>query len=471
MNTLKKISDYIWKIPKKEKMKVDAYIFTDEEGLKLNSEALEQIKNVASLPGIVKAAYGMPDIHWGYGFPIGGVAAFDSENGIISPGGVGFDINCGVRLLTTTIKFDENKSRIRQLIEKIYNYVPVGVGSTSSKKYNKKDFKKIVEQGAVAVIEMGFGLQEDIEYIEDNGKIMPASFQDISPKAFERGREELGTLGSGNHFLEIQLVERIYNRKIAGLFDLFEGQLVIMIHTGSRGFGHQIATDYIQLMRTHLKKHNANLPDKQLINAPFKSELGQKYYSAMNCAANYAFANRQIITHYIRKAVREIFNIDIKVFYDITHNIAKLESHNINGVEKKVIVHRKGATRAFGPGRPEIPKKYVDAGQPVIIPGDMGTASYILVGTKKAEEYAFSSTAHGAGRTLGRRQAMRTLDLAKVLKNLEKKNIIIISKNKKTIIQEAPDAYKDIDKIASIVDELGISKRVARLIPLAVIKG
>jgi len=465
---MKKISEYVFKISKEGKMNVDAYVFTDEDELKEISEAVTQLKNVASLPGIVKAAYGMPDIHWGYGFPIGGVAAFDANEGIISPGGVGFDINCGIRLLKTHLYLSDIENHLEQVIQKLYESVPAGVGSTS-KKFNLKDFRNIIENGVKATIGMGFGTPEDLKFIEDNGIITPANMDDISKKAYERGREELGTLGAGNHFVEIQKVVQIFDKKIAEKLGIFENQIVVMIHTGSRGFGHQIATDYIQLMRNNFK--NVYLPDKQLIYAPFKSELGQKYFSAMNCAANYAFSNRQIITHYIRKVFKEVFNTSVEIIYDVAHNIAKLETHSLNGETKKLVVHRKGATRAFGPGRKEIPSEYKEFGQPVIIPGDMGTASYLLIGTDESENIAFSSTAHGAGRLLGRRQALRTLQLNDILASLNKKGIIVKSKSKKTIIEEAPDAYKDIDKVIKITDKLRLSKKVAKMIPLGVLKG
>ncbi|ABR30736.1 tRNA-splicing ligase [Thermosipho melanesiensis] len=443
----------MYKIKKTGNMKVDAYILTDD--ISSVSEAIEQLKNVASLPSIVKAAYAMPDIHWGYGFPIGGVAAFSE---IISPGGVGFDINCGVRLLKSNIIYDEISKHLEKIIEEIYKLVPVGLGSTS-KKFEKKLFKKIIENGVKEVIEMGYGKNEDLLFIEDNGTIHPASMEDISELAYKRGREELGTLGSGNHFIEIQKVVEIYDKEIANTLGLFENQITVMIHTGSRGFGHQVATDYIKLMRNIDK----NLPDKQLVYAPFYSKLGQKYFSAMNCAANFAFANRQIITHYIRKAFSNFSRLDL--IYDVAHNIAKVEIHD----NQKVVVHRKGATRAFGPNQKELPEKYKKIGQPVIIPGDMGTSSYVLVGTNK--NFAFSSTAHGAGRVLGRRQALKNLKINEVLSNLEKKGIILKSKSKKIIIEEAPEVYKNIDKVVEIVDKLKLSKKVAKLIPLGVIKG
>lgn len=379
---LEKVDKYIYKIRKAGNMRVDAIILSDWETL--DKEAIEQIKNVATLPGILKAAYAMPDIHWGYGFPIGGVAAFDVEDGIISPGGVGFDINCGVRMLVVKGSSNIVKSNIDTIIKRIYESVPVGVGETSELNFSKNDFKRIVTNGAKEVIKMGFGYDEDLERIEDYGHIQNCDFSDVSEEAIKRGKDELGTLGAGNHFIEIQVVEEVYDEKIAKVFGLGKGDITILIHTGSRGFGHQIATDYIKIMRDNLKEHNKNLPDKQLINAPFNSKWGQMYYSAMNCAANYAFANRQIITHLIRKVFKSVAGLDVKLVYDVAHNIAKIEEYEIDGKKRKVIVHRKGATRAFGPGNPHLPEIFKETGQPVIIPGSMGTASYILAGTKKS---------------------------------------------------------------------------------------
>ncbi|WP_372589585.1 RtcB family protein [Fervidobacterium pennivorans subsp. shakshaketiis] len=466
---VEKEGKYIYRIKKTGNMRVDAIVLADYETI--DEEAIEQLKNVATLPGIVKAAYAMPDIHWGYGFPIGGVAAFDLEDGIISPGGVGFDINCGVRMLVVEGNPDIVKKNLETLIRRIYENVPVGVGETSDLRFSKNDFKKIVEQGAKRVIEMGYGTEEDLLRIEDNGVLEESDFSDVSEEAYERGKDELGTLGAGNHFIEIQLVEEVYDEEIASVFGIKKGDITILIHTGSRGFGHQIATDYIKYMRDNLKEHNKNLPDKQLINAPFKSKWGQAYYSAMNCAANYAFANRQIITHMIRKAFKSVVGMNVRLVYDVAHNIAKVEEYEIDGRKRKVIVHRKGATRAFGPGNPALPEVFKKTGQPVIIPGSMGTASYILVGTKKAEEMTFGSTAHGAGRALGRREATRELTVNHVLKELESKGIKIMAKSKKGIVEEAPEAYKNVDKVVQIVDELGISLKIAKCIPLGVVKG
>jgi tRNA-splicing ligase RtcB len=466
---VEKEGKYIYRIKKTGNMRVDAIVLADYETI--DEEAIEQLKNVATLPGIVKAAYAMPDIHWGYGFPIGGVAAFDLEDGIISPGGVGFDINCGVRMLVVDGNSDIVKKNLESLIKRIYENVPVGVGETSDLRFSKNDFKKIVEQGARKVIEMGYGTEEDLLRIEDRGTLEDCDFSDVSEEAYERGKDELGTLGAGNHFIEIQLVEEVYDEEIASVFGIKKGDITILIHTGSRGFGHQIATDYIKYMRDNLKDHNKNLPDKQLINAPFKSEWGQAYYSAMNCAANYAFANRQIITHMIRKAFKSVVGMNVRVVYDVAHNIAKVEEYEIDGRKRKVIVHRKGATRAFGPGNPALPEVFKKTGQPVIIPGSMGTASYILVGTKKAEEITFGSTAHGAGRALGRREATRELSVNHVLKELESKGIKIMAKSKKGIVEEAPEAYKNVDKVVQIVDEIGISLKIAKCTPLGVVKG
>jgi tRNA-splicing ligase RtcB len=466
---VEKEGKYIYRIKKTGNMRVDAIVLTDYETI--DEEAIEQLKNVATLPGIVKAAYAMPDIHWGYGFPIGGVAAFDLEDGIISPGGVGFDINCGVRMLVVDGNSDIVKKNLESLIKRIYESIPVGVGETSDLRFSKNDFKKILEQGVRKVIEMGYGTEEDLLRIEDRGTLEDCDFSDVSEEAYERGKDELGTLGAGNHFIEIQLVEEVYDEEIASVFGIKKGDITILIHTGSRGFGHQIATDYIKYMRDNLKDHNKNLPDKQLINAPFKSEWGQAYYSAMNCAANYAFANRQIITHMIRKAFKSVVGMNVRLVYDVAHNIAKVEEYEIDGRKRKVIVHRKGATRAFGPGNPALPEVFKKTGQPVIIPGSMGTASYILVGTKKAEEITFGSTAHGAGRALGRREATRELSVNHVLKELESKGIKIMAKSKKGIVEEAPEAYKNVDKVVQIVDEIGISLKIAKCTPLGVVKG
>ncbi|OQY09209.1 MAG: RNA-splicing ligase RtcB [Marinitoga sp. 4572_148] len=455
-----KRAPYIWKIEKFGDMNVDAYVFTDSRTIYSQEyhEAIQQLINVATLPGIVKAAYAMPDIHWGYGFPIGGVAAFSANNGIISPGGVGFDINCGVRVMTTPLSIEDIKQHIDKLIKKIFNTIPTGVGSRTDFKLSVKEMKNIIENGAYWAVNNNYGISEDLNNIEDRGKIIHTDFNKISSEAIKRGSDELGTLGSGNHFIEIQKVDKIYNKEIAENWGLFENQIVYTIHSGSRGLGHQIATDYIKIFRDNLKEWNKEIPDKQLINAPFNSQYGQDYFYAMNGAANFAFANRQIMGHKIRKIFKDMFNVNVDLLYDITHNIAKLEKHIINGKEKELIVHRKGATRAF-------------ENQPVLIPGDMGTASYILIGTKKSLEMAFGSSAHGAGRVLGRRQAKRELNTHNILQELKEKNIHIMAKSKATIVEEAPEAYKNIDGVVEIIEKIGISEKVAKLTPVGVVKG
>ncbi len=419
MNVLRE-ERYVWRIKRENGMRVDAVLFSDSETVSDPQfrEAMKQLVNVSKLPGVVKEVYGMPDIHWGYGFPIGGVAAFDpDEGGIISPGAVGFDINCGVRLMRTDLEFEEVKEKIKDVVKAIYSMVPVGVGSRGEVRLGRKGLRRVCEKGARWAVEAGYGFEEDLEYIEDNGRLEFADPNAVSKKAYERGEDELGTLGGGNHFIEVQKVERIFDPEVARVLGLFEGQIVVMVHTGSRGFGHQVATDYIKTMRDNLKSHNADLPDKQLINAPFQHELGRAYFSAMACAANYAFANRQIIGHLVRKAFWKVFggDVNLELVYDLAHNIAKLEEHEIDGVVKKLVVHRKGATRSFGPGNEMIPEKFRDFGQPVLIPGDMGTASYVMVGTEKAQRWTFGSSAHGAGRMLGRREALRRLNYSEVL--------------------------------------------------------
>jgi len=423
--------------------------------------------NVTHMPGIV-AALAMPDIHWGYGFPIGGVGVFDAKDGVISPGGIGFDINCGVRLMMTSLTCEEIKPQLRRLVKAIYDAVPVGVGASGAVKVNDKTLRKVCVEGAHWAVENGYGSKEDLERIEDTGKLSPANPDHVSSKAFERGIDELSTLGAGNHFIEIQKVERIFDPKVAEAFGMFEDQVAISVHCGSRGSGHQIATDYIQIMRDKLAQHNKDLPDKQLINAPFEHPIGQQYFSAMNCAANYAFANRQMIGHTIRMALLKIFpTAQMWLLYDVAHNIAKVEVYN----NRRLVIHRKGATRSLGAKNPLLPSLYSDVGQPVLIPGSMGSASYVLVGTKKAEEVSYGSTAHGAGRTVGRRAALRSLSYEQVVKELRQKGIEVMSREKKTLVEEAPETYKDVDRVVEIVDQVGLSRKVARLVPLGVVKG
>ena len=470
MVNLKKISDVEWEIPKDENMLVPGKIFASEKLIvdMQKDNALNQIKNVSMLPGIIKASIAMPDCHQGYGFPIGGVAAFDLEKGVISPGGVGYDINCSVRLLKTDLSFNDLDNK-KGIIRSLFRAVPSGVGKGSELKLNKNELDEVLINGAQWAVKKGYGTKNDYIHTEEEGCIKGANPQDVSERAKARGMPQLGSLGSGNHFLEIQEVVEIFDENIAKTFGLYKGQVCIMIHCGSRGLGHQVASDYIKLMEN---KYGFPRQDRELVNAPINSELGKKYFSAMACAANFAFANKQIITHIIRKELKKYYpNISIEVVYDICHNIAKFEKHNINGKEKEVLVMRKGATRSFGPGRLEIPESYRNVGQPIILPGSMGTFSYVLVGTKKAEEISFGSTAHGAGRVASRTSARNNLRGEDVKTELEKKGIDVEAGSFKGLSEEAPSAYKDIDEVVRVSQEAGIGNLVAKLRPIAVMKG
>ncbi len=469
---IKKISEYIYEIPQEGKMNVPARIFASDnllENIK-KDKTLEQVKNVAHLPGILKYSIALPDAHQGYGFSIGGVAAFDLDKGVISPGGVGYDINCSVRLLKTNLKKEDIIKKQKEVVEGLYNKIPSGVGRGSKFQITRKELNKLLEGGAKYIVEKGFGVKEDFLHTEEEGNMKDADASKVSEKAINRGIGQLGTLGAGNHFLEVQYVDEIFDDKIAKELEIKKGQVTIMIHCGSRGLGHQVASDYIQLME---KEYGfKDLPDRELINAPIKSKLGKDYYSAMCAAANFAFANKQIITHWVREEMGRIFpNVKIDVIYDVCHNIAKFEEQIIDGKKKNICIHRKGATRAFGPGRKEIPEAYRKIGQPVIIPGSMGTASYLLIGTKKAEEFTFASTVHGAGRVSSRSSALRNLSGEEIKKEMNKEGIEVKAGSWKSLAEEAPEAYKDIDEVVRVVDELGISKKIARLKPLAVVKG
>jgi len=471
MIELKKISDYEWKIPKTGNMKAPAIIFASEKLLKdmQKDKSLEQIKNVATLPGIVKNAIVLSDGHRGYGFPIGGVAAFDLKKGIISPGGVGYDINCSVRLLRTNLKKSDLDKKRKEVINAIFNNVPSGVGEKGRIRLSKEELDEVLIKGAKWAVEKGYGIKEDYEHTEENGGMPNANPIDVSARAKARGMPQLGSLGAGNHFLEVQTVETIYDELIAKTFGLEKDQVTIMIHCGSRGLGHQVASDYIQLME---KEYGWPKEDRELVYAPIESELGKKYFSAMSCAANFAFANKQLITHWVRETMKKIFpKFKAEVVYDVCHNIAKIEEHIVDGKKINLLIMRKGATRSFGPGRAEVPTIYRKVGQPVIIPGTMGTASYILVGTKKAEEITFGSTAHGAGRVESRTQAKRELSAEKIKKDLNDKGIELVSGSYKGIVEEAPEVYKDIDEVVRVSHEAGIGNLVAKVIPLAVMKG
>ncbi len=476
-----KIDEYRWRIPKSYKsgMRVPGIIYAKEKMLSKITEdgAHEQVANAAFLPGIVKASLAMPDIHYGYGLPIGGVVATDvNKDGVITPGGVGFDINCGVRLLRTDLEYEDVRNLIEDLTEAIFHTVPSGVGSEGDISLSKQDFTRACRKGAVWAVEEGYGIEEDLECTESKGYIPWADPDMVSKKAFERGRDQLGTLGSGNHFLEIQVVDQIYNAKLAEGLGLFKGQITIMIHTGSRGFGHQICTDYLKVMEAAVKKYGIKLPDRQLACAPYNSKEGQDYLAAMACGANYAWANRQIISYLVRRAFEKVFgksfsSLGIYTVYDVAHNIVKLENHKINGKEVLLAVHRKGATRAFPPGHPELPEKYRRTGQPVIIPGDMGRASFVLCGTEKAMEETFGSTCHGAGRVLSRNQAKKLAKGKDIASEMGKKGIVVRSSSKRTLYEEIPEAYKDVSEVVDVVHKAGIAKLVARMRPLGVVKG
>jgi len=434
-------------------------------------KTFQQIMNVACLKGIVKSAYAMPDAHEGYGFPIGGVAAFDSDEGIISPGGIGYDINCSVRLLRTDFTAEQILPNRTAFLNELFKKVPVGVGRKGIIDFTATDILELMDKGAKWAIDKGYGFKEDVERTEEYGHLA-ADPGLISDKALARGVPQIGTLGSGNHFLEIQKVDKIYDEKIAHAFGIHTvGQVVIMIHCGSRGLGHQVASDYIKLMED--KYGFADLPDRELINAPINSELGQQYMKAMGAAANFAFTNKQLITYQVRQALEKVYGTanNVDVVYDVCHNIGKFEKHEVDGEKRTLCVHRKGATRSFGPGREEIPECYRNYGQPIIIPGSMGTASYVLVGTKTAEAASFASTAHGAGRVGSRAEALRTLNGADIVSELKARGIEVKGNSMKGIAEEAPQMYKDIDEVIRVSHGIGIGNMVARLVPLGVIKG
>ncbi len=469
-----KVNEFTWKIPKSGAMKVPAIIYASEKLMEKirQDKTLEQAANVAKLPGIIKHSLTMPDAHQGYGFPIGGVAAFDMEKGVISPGGVGYDINCGVKLLRTDFDADEIIKKRKEILDAIFKEVPSGVGKKGITKLSRNELAEVTEKGAKWAVENGYGTKHDLERIEEYGALPGASFNAVSNRAVARGLPQLGTLGAGNHFLEMQKVDEIYDEETARIFGItHKNQVTVMIHCGSRGLGHQVASDYIQEMEN--KYGYKDLPDRELINAPINSELGKRYYQAMAASVNFAFANRQMIAHWTRECFKKVMGTSdgMNLVYEVAHNIAKFEKHEIDGKTLNVCIHRKGATRSFGPGREEIPEVYRNVGQPVIIPGSMGTASYVLVGTKTAEEISFGSTAHGAGRVMSRNEALRRFRGEQIKKELEKLNIVVRSASWSGIAEEAPQVYKDIDEVVRVSHQAGIGKLVARVVPLAVMKG
>ncbi|MFA4859131.1 RtcB family protein [Methanoregula sp.] len=455
-------------------MRVPGRFFLSESlGKTLEEGAVQQLANVATLPGIIKNSLAMPDIHWGYGFPIGGVGAFSLEDGIISPGGVGFDINCGVRLLTTPLEYKDVTGR-RDLIDELFRGVPTGVGAKSPQKGSAKSLDGMMNKGARWAVEAGYGVERDLARCEEKGCMKEADAGAVSEKAKQRGVPQGGTLGSGNHFLEIQVVSEIYNPEVAKAFGISTGQVCCMIHCGSRGLGHQTCTDHLKVLESATKRYNISLPDRQLACAPLASPEGKAYFGAMAAAANYAWANRQIITHTTRQILAKMFRIDYEemaLVYDVAHNVAKIEEHVIDAKRQSVCVHRKGATRAFGPGSPDLPGDLSNLGQPVIIPGSMGTSSFVLCGTETAMEKTFGSTCHGAGRVMSRTQAKKRMSGKEVTDLLAEKGIIVKAPNDNAIADEAPDVYKPSDEVVQVVHDLDISRLVARLTPIGVIKG
>jgi len=472
-----KIEEVKWKISKEtsKKMKVPAYIFATRDMIETISKdrSILQLMNVTSLPGIQSHALVMPDVHEGYGFPIGAVAATDLEEGVISPGGIGYDINCGIRLLTTDINKNDIKNYIKKISSEIYNAVPSGVGKSGLIKLSIKELDHVLDDGCKWAEKEGYTRLNDTEFIESRGYLKTADSSKVSNEAKERGRDQLGTMGAGNHFIEIDFVEKVFDDDDAKTYNLSEGQIVLLIHTGSRGLGHQVATDYIRLMTRTLKKYEIDLPDIELACAPFNSDEGKSYFSAMSAAANFAWVNRQIITFQIRNSWEKVFgkNSKVNILYDVAHNIAKIEKHRINEEEKEVIVHRKGATRAFPPNHPEIPIKYKKVGQPVLIPGSMGTKSYVLAGQEASMRESFGSACHGAGRLLSRTAAKKNIPLESLLNELADHGILIQTGSMKGVTEEAPQAYKNVEQVVDVVCRANIAKRIARLKPLAVIKG
>ncbi|TVL94944.1 MAG: RNA-splicing ligase RtcB [Candidatus Kuenenia stuttgartiensis] len=476
---IQKIDDYRWRIPREGKMRVDGIVYADESMMReiQKDESLQQVINVAYLPGIVGHSLGMPDIHWGYGFPIGGVAAFDMEEGVVSPGGVGYDINCGVRLLSTGLCRVEISGKLESIVDSLFVNIPSGVGShRKDLKLSQQEVKNVLKNGAQWAVSHGYGSKEDLEHIEEKGCIFGADPELVSSRAIERGLAQLGTLGSGNHFVEVGYVSEIFDEEIARTLGLEKDGITIVVHTGSRGLGYQVCDDFIKVMIRASGKYNIELPDRQLCCAPLNSPEGRDYLAAMACAANYAFANRQMITHWVRESFERALHVSpkesrISPVYDVCHNIAKFEDHLVNGQKKRLCVHRKGATRAFPPNHPDTPAAYKAVGQPVLIPGDMGRCSYVLVGTEKAYSDTFGSTCHGAGRVMSRNQATKVAKGRRIAQELKEKGILVRADSRATLDEELSEAYKDVTEVVDIVQHAGISKKVAQLKPLCVIKG
>jgi tRNA-splicing ligase RtcB len=474
LNLLIRRSDFEWEIPQHGAMRVPAVIYASEPLMgDMDNKVYEQAVNVAALPGIVRASYAMPDAHWGYGFPIGGVAAFDpEEGGVVSAGGVGFDISCGVRCLHTGLRRDDILRVQRELADALYVRIPAGVGSTGTIRLNEQDMEAMLTGGAKWAVERGWGVPQDLDRIEERGQMKHAKPGNVSAQAKKRQRDEMGTLGSGNHYLEVQEVTSVFDEKIAHAFGLARGAIVVMIHCGSRGLGHQIGTEFLKRMAIAAGQFGIALPDRELACAPIKSDVGEDYLGAMRAAINCALANRQILTHLVRQVFAELLPAgQLPLLYDVSHNTCKVEEHRSNGGTRQLYVHRKGATRAFGPGHPDIPEALREAGQPVLIGGSMGTGSYVLAGTKESEARAFSSACHGAGRAMSRHQAMKTWSGRKVVDELAARGILIRSPSMRGVAEEAPDAYKDVASVVDAADAVGLARKVARVEPLICIKG
>jgi len=477
---MKKINDYEWEIPKsfRKDMRVPVRIFATRRLLEdvMRDRSLEQAVNSTSLPGLVGNVVVMPDMHQGYGFPIGGVAATRLPDGVISPGGIGYDINCGVRLLASQIPFEEVEGILDELATALNHSCPSGVGVKGRIRLNTKQLEQVCRQGSHWALKNGYATEADVRRTEETGRLEGADHSDVSQRAMQRGLPQLGSLGAGNHFIEVDVVDEIFDVEAAQAMGLRQGYMAIQIHCGSRGFGHQVCSDYVRELQSAVQKYNIKLPDRELVCAPLSSPDGQAYLSAMRCAANYAFANRQVLTHFVRQAVEEalagkVDNWQLNQVYDVTHNIGKIETHKIDGEEMEVCVHRKGATRAFGPGSPGIPPEYKEIGQPVLVPGSMGTASWVLTGTKESMTRSLGSTCHGAGRVMSRKKAKKTIRGDKLADELERRGIRIRARSMPGLAEEAPQAYKDVDAVVEAVTGAGIVRKVARLKSAAVVKG
>ena len=476
MSKFKKIGEHRYVIPRsyKKGMLIEGLIYADDDLIRAieNDLTFDQVANVATLPGLVGRSLAMPDAHQGYGFAIGGVAAADMVDGVVSAGGVGFDINCGVRLLGSSFTLEEVRPRIDDLLNQMFRDIPCGTGRRGIVGLDLRQLDEVLATGARWAVANGYGTSSDLEHIEEQGELKGADPAKVSSRAKQRGKEQLGTLGSGNHFAEVQYVAEVFDPPVARAFRMHENQIVVLIHTGSRGLGHQVCTDYLDIMQEAMKKYGIEIVDRQLACVPISSPEGQDYIAAMRAAANFAFANRQMITHWIREAFRRVMGRgELDVIYDVAHNIAKEETHVVDGLERPVLVHRKGATRAFPKHRPEIPADYFEFGQPVLIPGSMGTCSYVLVGTERAMEETFGSTCHGAGRSKSRHAAKKEITAEELIRDLKAKGIHVRGASKSGLTEENPNAYKDVSRVVDVVHDAGIARKVVKLVPIGVIKG